>query len=322
MRPSSLALALAACAFVFTTSAEASPWTLQQGKVAMKVGFDLQFAGKEFLINGNYGSYPLEGRYSSANLRLQVRYGVTDRFEVGGGFSFSHINYESEEFVVPADDPNEPDSIASFDKSATGPADVNLYARFRFTPLGRAVAAVGLEAKLPTGYDKPTGTWLNDDPSQGIADDVSLGDGQMDLTPMFHAGFVPLDPWFIRADVGFRFRFFGPGHQVVGGLKTGVRIGDHVLPYASLDIEHTVNKGKVVGKTYTSNAPDKPVEEFNPDTDIEVLDFRLDRSALTPSAGVLILFKNWELDVGYRVVAWGINTGQIHSINVGVTIRP
>ena len=211
--------------------------------------------------------------------------------------------------------------MISFDRRATGPGDLTLYARYRFSPEGRFAAAAEVEAKLPTGYQAPGGTFVDDDPGKGVRDDVALGDGQLDITPRIHVGFVPLDPWFIRLSAGFRIRFFGPGQQVVGEFKTGVRLGNHVLIYAGVDGEHTVNQGKVIGQTFVTSDTDSSGVELDP-ASIETLDLRLDRSAIRPGGGVLLLFKNWEFDVSYRVVAFGRNISQVQAITAGVTVRP
>ena len=60
---------------------------------------------------------------------------------------------------------------------------------------------------------------------------------------MMHFGLIPHPRWFNRFSVGFRLRLFGPGPQVLGSYKTGVRIGDFLIPYGEISITHTVLEG-------------------------------------------------------------------------------
>ena len=302
------------------TSALASPWTMPKGKVAVQIGADVQFARKEWLIDGRFQRYPLQGRYFGANLRIGARHGITDRLEIGGRISITHLSYDSDELVMPAEGGGEP-TIISFDRRATGPGDVQLYGRYRISKPGRVAAAIGLEAKLPTGYPLPRGTFIGDDPTAGVGDDVAIGDGQLDLTPRMHLGFVPLDFWFVRMAGGIRFRFFGPGQQLVGEVKTGFKLGKHVLVYGGVDAEHSFTDGKVIGQTFVTSDVESNGEQLDP-ADIETLDLRLDRSALRPAGGVLLLFANWELDIGYQVIAYGRNIAQTQAISLGVTVKP
>ena len=191
--------------------AEASPWTLGKGQFAMRFGVDAQIADQEWLIDGSYQAFPLDGRYFSVNGNIGVRYGILDWLEVGAALRLSYVSYTSDELLVQPENPDDSATILSFDREAGGPADANIYARLRFTPLGRVVAAVDLDFKFPTGYAAPRGTFVDGDPAKGLDDDVALGDGQLDITPLFKLGLVPVGSWFLRVDAGFRFRFFGLG---------------------------------------------------------------------------------------------------------------
>jgi hypothetical protein len=213
-------------------------------------------------------------------------------------------------------------SMISLDRSVTGVGDVDIWVKVRVSPLDfwRVVFTPSLELKIPTGYDSPSGTFTDDDPSAGVSDDVTLGDGQLDITVRAHGGFVPHPRWFIRTDIGFRARFFGPGQQIVGGAKTGVRIGRFFIPYVEGTIEHTITEGDVVGVSFSTSSPEIPADEFRA-ADLKPLEIRLDRSILTIRAGTIFSMDTWEVDIGYSGVLWGRNTSRVHTITAGVTLK-
>jgi hypothetical protein len=320
-------------AFFSAPAAQASPWTQPQGKLAVKIGADYQWAKKEWLIDGSFQEFPLNGEYFGGNLRLGVRYGITARLEVGAEMQISHVQYEADEvWLGPPLSPDASelptgeaivDSVLSLDRSATGVGDVNVWVKVRVSPLDfwRVIFTPSVEFKIPTGYDAPTGTSVDDDPAQGVSDDVTLGDGQLDITIRAHGGFVPHPRWFIRIDAGFRARFFGPGQQVVGGAKTGVRIGKFFIPYVEGTIEHSITEGKVVGTTFATSTPEKPAREFRLANIDKQLDYRLDRSILIIRAGTIFSMPAWEVDIGYSGILWGRNMSRVHTISVGVTLK-
>lgn len=316
--------ALTACLSMVAGAAEASPWTLDKGRGVVRVSSDFQFATKEWLLTGDYQSFPLGGRFFGANLRAGVRYGVTPALEIGGQLALSHVSYDADEvFFASLDDVATREdvvtNILSFDSRYTGLSDVLIYARYRLVPreIWRFSATPELHLKIPTGYRKPAGTFADDGT---LGDDVTLGDGQIDITARMHFGVIPHPRVFVRADVGFRLRLFGPGQQVVGGLKVGGRIGAFLIPYIGADAEHTINEGKVIGQSITTETPDKPSELYTMD-DLRPIDYRLDRTAIRPAAGLIFSFETFELDVGYQTVAYGTNVAQVHVINVGASLK-
>ena len=310
-------------------SALASPWTLPKASGAVSLKSDFQFGNHEWLISGEHQRFPLQGRFFSANLRLGARYGITDRFEISGSLALSHVQYDADEVFL--GEPVGPefdeltsnadvvDNILTFDRRATGISDVELAVRYRITPpkMWRFTAAPEIHLKIPTGYKGPGGTFGDDGQP---ADDVTLGDGQLDITLRMHAGLAPHPRVFIRGDVGFRLRMFGPGQQIVGGLKVGGRIGTFLIPFIGADIEHSLNEGKVIGTSITTSSPDKPARDLRA-ADLVMTDYRLDRSVLRPSAGVILSFPKYELEVAYTTVAWGRNVAQLHIIQLGGAVK-
>jgi hypothetical protein len=309
-----------------TPVAQASPWTLPEGKVSLSISGDLQFAQDEFRRSAERVPYPLAGRYTSSNLRFGARYGITDRTEVSGSLILSSVSFAADEVFLPElfgiesdARPDQTDGILSIDRRTIGVGDLRLALRHRFTPLRRSVWAAEAELKLPTGYDAPEGVFSNDNPQLGVADDVTLGDGQTDLTLRLHFGAVPARNWFVRADAGLRVRFFGPGQQAVGGVKTGVRIADALVPYVWADGEHTFTEGDIVGTTFLFDDPDIDARDVTLENFVG-RDYRLDRTVIRAGGGFIIAFGDRELDVGYGVTVWGRNTGQIHSFSLGTTL--
>jgi len=319
-----LAVVLATCSLTLPASADASPWTLDKGRGVVRVSTDYQFATHEWLLTGGYQAFPLGGRFFSVNVRADIRYGITDRLEIGGQLALSHVSYDATEVFFPeledvATREQAAASITSFDSRYTGLGDVLIYARYRLVPREqwRFTATPELHLKIPTGYRKPQGTFTEDG---SLGDDVTLGDGQIDITARMHFGLIPHPRVFIRADVGFRLRLFGPGQQVVGGLKVGGRIGRFLIPYLGVDAEHTLNEGKVIGQSITTKTPTKPPPEFTL-ADLRPIDYRLDRTSIRPAVGLILSFERFEIDLGYQTVAYGRNVARIHAVNVGASLK-
>lgn len=310
-------------------TAAASPWTLPEGTVAVSIGTDLQTARKEFVRVGTderFQNYPLNGRYSGANLRAVVRYGLSDSFEIGVGLTAGRVAFNGDEiYLGDIFDPTFGEdgsverfraNILSVDRDAFGLGDVRLFARHRLSELGRRwVFATEYAIKLPTGYEAPSGTFRDDVPDRGLADDVALGDGQTDLEAILLFGAVPIDALFFRLDAGFRLRLFGPGQQVIGGVKLGWRASPNVIPYIATDAQHTVTQGEVVGLSFVTSDVDVPAREFTLDR-ITPTPLRLDRTIIAPGAGLLLTQGDRSLDLSYNVVAWGRNVGQIHTFSI------
>lgn len=69
-------------------------------------------------------------------------------------------------------------------------------------------------------------------------DDVTLGDGQIDIEQsILFGGFVNITQTFFRADadIGGRLRMGAPGHQFLGAFKVGQFIGPRVVIFANID---------------------------------------------------------------------------------------
>lgn len=318
-------------ALLLTPSAAwASPWTLPQGDLALKLSSDVQYADREFLQGGDNVPFSINGSFWSGHFRTDVRYGITDRFEIGGQLSFDYVSYQADEVffgdqvIDTSAPPGSQESIAanivSLDRTAAGLGDIRLFFRNRLTPLGRAIVATEFNVKIPSGYAQPTGTFVDDDPSQGVGDDVALGDGQTDVTGLLLMGFSPTWDMFIRVDVGARYRMFGPAPQVLAGFKTGYRVSSTFLPYVQLDATVSIGEGDVIGQTYESVDPELPARQYTL-ASLDVQDQTLDRSFVSPGFGMIFTTGNRDIDISYNTIAWGRNIPQLHIFSVGTNLR-
>lgn len=327
VRLAAIVVILASCAL--SSAAFASPWTLPDGTMTVRFGADLQYADHEFLISGERYPFSLDGSFRAANIRGELRFGLTDRTELGGSLSGGVVTYDADEVYlgdVLAPDVGEEGSVERFranilslDRARAGLGDLRVFVRHRVTPLGRAVAATEVELKLPTGYEPPDGTFEDDEFSQGVRDDVALGDGQADIDLQMLLGFAPTWDWFIRLDAGVRVRLFGPGQQAIGTFKTGVRLSTRVLPYVWVDGEHSFTEGRSIGVSYTTDAPSTPARDFTADLLVPT-DVRLDRSHVQVGGGLIFSLDGQDLDVSYGYTPWGINVAQLHVISIGTTL--
>jgi hypothetical protein len=327
-----LRVALCTCTLLaLVGEAAASPWTLLEDTLVLTTSMDAQTATNEYLSDGTFQAYPIEGRYFSTNLRFGLRFGVSDRLEIGGQTALSYLSYESAEaYFAPA--PDDAGSLSdiragilSFDRQVAGLSDVFLYTRYRLTPRQRFVAALELTLKLPTGYQATTGPFAStDEPGDylgdgsELVDDLSLGDGQLDVTGQVLLGWAPPGGWFLRLDAGARARFFGPGPQVVGAFKLGRRVTDGLVPYLDADVVHTFLDGEVVGQVLTTDEPETPATEFDLDR-VVIRDQRFDRSVLRVGAGFIFTIGDRELDLGYYYTPWGRNTAALHVFSLGTS---
>lgn len=321
----SLVLAVALAPLGLALPARASPWTLPEGEALITFGLDAQVATDEFLIDGTHQSFPLDGQYVAMTLRPGFRWGVTDRTELGAEAQLRYVSYQSDEAYFGPEPaagvtlPDVRDGILSFDRSTAGLGDIRAWVRYRFTPLGRVVAAVELNLKFPTGY-RPLTDALDEDAEArrgAPIDDVTLGDGQLDLGGVLLFGWAPPGGWFLRLDVGLRARFFGPGQQVTGAFKLGWQATSGFIPYIGVDGEHSFTDGEVVGQTYNTDVPDRPARELDA-TDVYLQDYRQDRTWVRPAIGAIFRLGEREIDLSYSLIVWGRNVAQVHAVSLGL----
>ncbi|MFU8805078.1 MAG: hypothetical protein ACNA8W_14790 [Bradymonadaceae bacterium] len=301
------------------SAAWASPWTLPTDELGLTVDYTFQYADREFLPDGTFQAFPLEGASLSHTMRLGARYGFTDKFEGAVDVEFKQITYQAQTVLLglPEDSENLSevnDTILDFNTLRMGAGDFYFHGRYN---LRRGLIMITSETtlKLPTGYDAPQGTF--NDEMTSVLGQATLGDAQTDLTQsLLLGGFLPATKTFARLDAGLRLRFGAPGPQAVGALKVGQFIGDTLLLIGGLRAHQTIAQGDRIGVTMTAIDPTIPRSQFTEDN-IRSVDLYLDSDLAIGEAGVLFRLGDFELTANYGYTFRGRNVAASHSVSIG-----
>jgi len=308
-------------------TASASPWTLPKDDLALMLSYDFGYAQREFLPDSTYQHFPLNGQFQSNDLRLDSRYGFTDRFEGEVELTLKSVNYAADPVVLglpkgqdTVDLAGARASVTDFSQTAIGAGDAYFAGRYNFY---RKLIAFTEETrvKLPTGYDEPQQTF---DPESGtVDDDVALGDGQTDIEEsLLLGGFIPFTRSFFRLDAGFRFRMGDPGHQAIGAFKVGQFIGKHFIAFAGVRGALTVTQGNVIGKTFVATVDNLQPEDVAPGDNTKAIDLRLDKDFAAAEGGAIFTpFEGVEIQAAYSYIFWGANIPAIHTLTIGTALR-
>lgn len=305
--------------------ATASPWTLPADELVLSLSQDFHYARDEFLPDGTRQAFPLEGEFRAISTRIGARYGFTDRIETYLELNIAAVTFRSDPLILAnfpegATAAEATDSIISFNTVEFGAADLNL--GFRGNLLrGPVMITTGTEAKIPTGYDRPTGTFfVESDGSPGQGGQATLGDGQADITQYLHFGtFLPATRTFARLDLGFRYRFSSPGHQGLAGLRAGQFVGDNVVLTAGVGWLQTLFEGEVIGESYVARDANLPANQYTLE-DIEIIEIGLDRDAVTLEAGLIATIRGIEVQANYGYTFLGANTAATHVVSLGTIL--
>ncbi len=291
----------------------ANPWVLPEGVGIFQVSSGSDFANKEFLPDGTNQIFPLEGEFTSYYLQMGGRYGILPNIEIGANVLFKSVNYDDETLVLNSG--TEDQRTLSFDQSATGLGDVFLTGAYQHLTEGVRLAS-GLSLKFPTGYRSPRETFIEGDSNQ-IGDDVTLGDGQVDLQYTLESGwFINPTLTLLELDVGYNARFNGPGHQAVGLFKIGQALGQYLFAFAFVEGAFTLFEGEVLGDGLVARDPSVSAEAFD-FSNVERIDITRDRDFLKVGGGLIARFQGRELVVQGAHTVLGRNFAQITSISVG-----
>jgi hypothetical protein len=339
-----LAAALSAGAVaLLTPAAGASPWTLPRGTIVFQGTFQYQTANREFFERGPSRSFPLDGRYVGNTFTLGLRVGITDRLELDIALPIRTVAYTSDPVVLAEPAAGSMQSAADFyrrniinlSRTATGIGDLYLSARYRLA-LRPFAFAVGLRVKAPTGYVGPSGTFGDRPQSaaefamsperytspENVRDDVTLGDGQLDLMPELLLGYAFRTRTFLRADLGFNGRFGGAGQQVVGALRAGQSVGAAVVFYAWAQAYLSVTDGRVIGVSVAAENPDLPAAEYLGTRNLLLRDLRLERDLVEVGVGAIVrIGRDVELNLGYSRGLWGRNVALTDSLFASIGVR-
>lgn len=321
----------------------ASPWPLGQGKLVLSAGFDHQIANREFLDDGPARAFPLQGRFNASTFSVGIRAGFTDRIDFEAQLPFRVVNYDSDPVVLleqPAGSPELPldyyqRNVIDLTRSVTGAGDFRIAGRYAFMRRPFALAAE-LRVKAPTGYDPPAGTFGEQPTSSeefvtrirefvapgNVQDDVTLGDGQMDLTASLLLGRVFRTGTFLRLGAGYNLRLGDAGDQVVGDLRIGQALGRRVLAYVGARGAYTLDRGRRIGVSVAAIDPELPAEAYGGTTNLLLREVTLDRDAVDVGGGLIVrMSERLELNARYDHTVIGRNTAAIHGFGVSLAFR-
>jgi hypothetical protein len=220
------------------------------------------------------------------------------------------------------------DNVIDLTQATLGVADLVLASRIRLNAPGATAVALELRLKAPTGYERPAGTF-GERPSsaaelasdlarfvrpENVRDDVTLGDGQLDLAASLHAGHAFRTGTFLRASAGYNRRFAGAGDQLVGSLRAGHRLGDRWLIFGGLQGALSVTRGRLIGVSVAAVDPELPASAYGGTTNLALREVRLERDLVEAGAGVILkLTPEIEANLSAQTVAWGRNVSRVTS---------
>jgi len=322
---------------------DASPWTLPRGTLVITGAYAYQVATQEFLDAGGARNFPLRGRYVGNHYTLGVRLAPMDGLELELAVPLRTVSYASDPVLLlprPTGS-SEPEldyyqrNVINLTRSSSGLGDLTVAARWRVLqhpfPL-----ALELRGKVPTGYDPPQGTfgarpqtreefvadvrrWVVPD---NVRDDVTLGDGQLDLGLNVLFGYAFRSRTFVRIDAGYNFRLGGAGDQVLTALRVGQGLGDRLLLYAWGQLAYTVTQGRVIGVSVAAVDPDLPAVDYNGVNNLLLRELRLERDQFDLGGGFIVrITRDIEINLGYMRTLWGRNTAATHTLSASLGVR-
>ncbi len=352
LRNSRSLLALFSCFYVasFASYAHASPWTLPRGTGVVAAGYSYQFATQEWFSRDDAmfrdaRNFPLQGRYEASNFYIQTRVGITDRLELDISVPLKLVSYSSDSVLLLANDPvartpeEELDyyqeNVIDLARTRSGIGDINLAARYRWL-LQPFAFATELRIKAPTGYDPPVGTFgarpnsISDFAANpgtyarpgNVQDDVTLGDGQLDIGLNALFGYAFPTHTFVRLDVGYNLRFGKAADQFISRLSIGQLIGKSVLIYVGTQLIYSTERGDVIGISVAATDPNLPATQYGGLTNLYLREVRLERDAVDVNAGVIFKITDTvEFNLSYGRTVWGRNTAVSNSVSLGFAVR-
>ncbi len=340
---SPLSCALSCALLTAATAADASPWTLPRGTLVVTGSYSYQSATQEFIESGGARNFPLRGRYVGNTYALTTRFAPIDGLELELGVPVRTVSYTSDPVVLLARPmgSTEPEldyyqrNVINLARTASGIGDLSLAARWRLR-LQPFPLALELRAKVPTGYAQPQGTfgdrprtreeflanvtrWVS---PENVRDDVTLGDGQLDMGLNVLLGYAFSTRTFLRIDAGYNLRLGSAGDQVVGALRAGQGIGERVLLYGWAQLAYTVTEGRPLGVSVAAIDPNLPATEYSGGANLLLRELRLERDQLDVGGGVIVrITREVELNLGYGRTLWGRNTAAVDSLSISLGVR-
>ncbi|GAB4215933.1 MAG: hypothetical protein OHK0013_41910 [Sandaracinaceae bacterium] len=344
-------LALGVATIATTAAPATAQWTLPQGRLVVSSGADYQYANTEFFgfADGPGGRtfdgerpFPLRGRYVGGNLRFGVRAGLTDQLEVELGIPLTIVSFQGDPVLLlpqPADSTEDSidyyqRNIINLNQTNGGIGDIHFAVRYRWL-LEPIVVATEVRLKVPGGYQTPAGTFGERPTSRqdfvenaatyvapaNVRDDITLGDGQLDLTARLLLGMSFDTGTFVRVEGGYNVRF-DAGHQVLAALRAGQFVADWLLLYAGVGLAYTVTPGRIIGVSVAAEDPLLPADRYLGVDNLFLREVRLQRDVLDVQGGAIFrITPEAELNVGYGRIVWGRNTAAVNSVFMSISVR-
>ena len=312
----------------FPCSSSASPWTLPQHDLVVSTDYSFARASREYLNDGTNQLYSVGGVFESSTLALSFRYGFTDRFEAEVRPAFKQISFESDPVILNAGEAptslqEARRSVIDFDSAALGAADMDMAGRFNLFKSTYLMVTIEGGLKLPLGYDEPQPTFKTFDLENRdfeVADDATLGDGQIDARGALLLGtYVPVTRTFARVDAAYNHRFSAPGDQVLLNGKVGQYVTQHIILVGGARFARTVTEGDSIGLTAVDLNPGQSAAEFD-FASVRLLPLYLDRDYTIVEVGAIVHFDEMELRVAWEDVVDGRNYADLRTLSLGVSL--
>lgn len=335
------ALALATALSVVgaaSSEAGASPWALPGGRLAVTGSVDYSFATNEFLDARRARPFPLQGFFQSTTFNVGTRYGLGKGWDLQVNLPVKVVSYASEPVILLPPPPGVPvfdgfqENVIDLSRTEYGIADIEAGVRKQWLR-GPAVFSTQLVAKIPAGYQGPAGTF-GESPTteeeflenaeqfvrpENVRDDVTLGDGQVDLTAWFHGGASTATGLFLRAAAGYRLRLDGAADQVVTEARIGQLFWKRLVLYGGYRWAHSVEEGRPIGISVAAIDPELPATEYGGLTNLFLRELRLEQDELRVGGGAIIkIFPRTEINIGYERTVWGRNVAAVNSFTLSV----
>jgi len=316
----------------------ASPWALPSGRLAVTGSVDYSFATREFLDARRARPFPLEGFFQSTTFNLGSRYGLGRGWDLEVNIPVKVVSYASEPVILLPPAPDVPvfdgfqENVIDLSRTEAGIADIEAAVRKQWLR-GPAVFSTQLVAKIPAGYQGPAGTFGESPTTQeeflenparfvrpeNVRDDVTLGDGQVDLTAWLHGGASTSEGLFLRAAIGYRLRLDGAADQVVTEARIGQLFGKRVVLYGGYRWAYSVEEGRPIGISVAAVDSELPATEYGGLTNLFLRELRLEQDELRVGGGAIIkIFPRTEINIGYERTVWGRNVAEVNAFTLSV----
>lgn len=328
--------------------AAASPWALPEKRLVLNASIEYQWASEEFLDEPAENPrrarpFPLEGSLSVVRYELGARYGLGAGFDVELSFPISVVSYDSDPVILLPQPPNSPQSSIDFfqenvidlAQTRAGVGDINLGVRQQWLDAPLAFSTT-LRFKIPSGYQGPVGTFgefpssaeaFAADPARfvrpgNVEDDVTLGDGQLDIEAMGHFGWASRSGWFTRAALGYAIRFDRAADEFRAEAKVGRLIGRRWLINAGANLRTAVEPGRLIGVSVSAIDPELPAEAYLGTNNLLLRELRLERDLLQVGGGIIYRVTNrLEINASYDRIIWGRNVSASNAFRLSFAGR-